>query len=113
MKFTIDSTTDQVQSTGGIALAAKISACNVNLLNLATISPVEAGGRKYIPVDVDVSPLDNSGSHKEGVRRTYKRHDGFAPIFSYIGAEDICSIQNFGKRSSIVKETPLNIWPEM
>ena len=25
MKFTIDSTTDQVQSTGGIALAAKIS----------------------------------------------------------------------------------------
>lgn len=130
MKFTIDSTTEQVQSTGGIALAAKISekigfnfsdsnsrnqlvhpeilkvmyglfvqgrtsfeeiklfrsdpffkqafdlkyvpaaetlrlylekiseakdyvlgkisGCNVNLLNLATISPVEAGGRKYI-----------------------------------------------------------------
>jgi len=169
MKFTIDSTTDQVQSTGGIALAAKISekiglnfsdgnsknqlvhpeiprimyglfvqgrnsfeeiklfrydsffkkafnlayvpaaetlrlyleeiseakdyvlgkisACNVNLLNLATISPVEAGGRKYVPVDVDVSPLDNSKSHKEGVSRTYKGHDGFAPIFSYVGAE--------------------------
>ena len=130
MEFTIDSATDQVQSTGGIALAAKISekigfnftdaksssqlvhpeivrimyglfvqgrtsfeeiklfrsdpffkqafdlkyvpaaetlrlylekiseakdyvlgkisGCNVNLLNLATISPVEAGGRKYI-----------------------------------------------------------------
>ena len=41
MKFTIDSTTDQVQNTGGIALAAKISNCNVNLLNLATISPVQ------------------------------------------------------------------------
>lgn len=169
MKFTIDSTTDQVQSTGGIVLAAKIaekigfnfatnksnsqlvnpeilrilyglfvqgrssfeeiklfrfdpffkqafdlkyvpaaetlrlylekiaeakdyvlqkiSECNVNLLNRATISPVEASGRKYIPVDVDVSPLDNSKSHKEGVSRTYKGHDGFAPIFSYVGAE--------------------------
>jgi len=65
----------------------KISDCNVNLLNLATISPVEVAGRKYIPVDVDVSPLDNSKSHKEGVSRTYKGHDGFAPIFSYIGAE--------------------------
>jgi len=166
MKFTIDSTTDQVQSTGGIALAAKISEkigfnfsdkesgsqlshpeilrtmyglfvqrrsnfgeiklfrydpffraafdlkyvpaaetlrlyleniaevgdyvlgkiseCNVTLLNLATISPVEVSGRNYIPVDVDVSPLDNSKSHKEGVSRTYKGHDGFAPIFSYI-----------------------------
>jgi len=169
MKFTIDSTTDQVQSTGGIALAAKISEkigldfsdpvskqqlvypemirvmyglfvqgrssfeeiklfrfdpffkqafdlafvpaaetlrlylekiaegkdfvlqkiseCNVNLLNRTTISPVEVAGRRYIPVDVDVSPLDNSGSHKEGVSRTYKGHDGFAPIFSYVGAE--------------------------
>jgi hypothetical protein len=38
-------------------------------------------------VDIDVSPLDNSGSHKEGVSRTYKGHDGYAPIFSYIGAE--------------------------
>ena len=49
MKFTIDSTTDQIQSTGGIALAAKISECNVNLLNLATIAPVEVAGRKQHP----------------------------------------------------------------
>ena len=169
MKFTIDSTTDQVQSTGGIALAAKISEkigfnfsddkyssqlvhpeilrimyglfvqgrtsfeeiklfrfdpffkeafdlkyvpaaetlrlylekiakagdyvlkkiseCNINLLNRTTISPIEVAGRKYIPIDVDVSPLDNSKSHKEGVSRTYKGHDGFAPIFSYVGLE--------------------------
>lgn len=65
----------------------KISECNINLLNRAAISPIEVAGRKYIPVDVDVSPLDNSGSHKEGVSRTYKGHDGFAPIFSYIGIE--------------------------
>lgn len=65
----------------------KISECNLNLLNQAIISSVEASGRKYVPVDVDVCPLDNSKSHKEGVSRTYKGHDGYAPIFSYIGAE--------------------------
>ena len=26
-----------------------------------------------VPVDIDVSPFDNSGSHKKGVSRTYKR----------------------------------------
>lgn len=65
----------------------KISECNVNLLTRTTITPVEVSRRKYIPVDVDVSPLDNSKSHKEGVSRTYKGHDGYAPIFSYIGVE--------------------------
>ena len=169
MKFTIDSTTEQVQSTGGIALAGKISEkigfnfpddkskkqlvhpemlrvmyglfvqgrssfeeiklfrydpffktafdlayvpaaetlrlylekiaegktnvlpkisdCNVNLLNNAFFTPLKVSGRTYIPVDIDVSPLDNSKSHKEGVGRTYKGHDGYAPIFSYIGED--------------------------
>ena len=41
----------------------------------------------YLPVDIDVSPMDNSGTKKEGVGRTYKGHDGYAPIFSYIGSE--------------------------
>ncbi|RKX75183.1 MAG: hypothetical protein DRP60_09150 [Spirochaetes bacterium] len=31
--------------------------------------------------------MDNSGTHKEGVGRTYKGCDGYAPIFSYIGEE--------------------------
>ena len=38
-------------------------------------------------VDIDVSPFDNSGSHKAGVSRTYKNFDGYAPIFAYIGTE--------------------------
>ena len=33
----------------------------------------------YIPIDCDVTPLDNSGSNKEGVSWTYKGHDGYAP----------------------------------
>jgi hypothetical protein len=42
---------------------------------------------EMVPLDIDVSPFDNSKSHKEGVSRTYKGEDGFAPIFSYIGRE--------------------------
>ena len=41
----------------------------------------------FVPVDIDVSPFDNSGSHKAGVSRTYKNFDGYAPIFAYIGNE--------------------------
>ena len=40
-----------------------------------------------VPVDIDVSPFDNSGSHKAGVFRTYKNFDGNAPIFACIGTE--------------------------
>jgi hypothetical protein len=40
-----------------------------------------------IPVDIDVSPLDNSRTKKEGVAYTYKKHDGYAPAFAYLGQE--------------------------
>jgi hypothetical protein len=42
---------------------------------------------RYLPVDIDVSPMDNSGTKKEGVGWTYKKFDGYAPILSYIGSE--------------------------
>lgn len=41
----------------------------------------------YVPVDMDVSPFDNSQTNKEGVSRTYKGCDDYAPIFAYIGRE--------------------------
>lgn len=34
-----------------------------------------------------MSPFDNSKTHKEGVSRTYKGCDGYAPIFAYLGRE--------------------------
>jgi hypothetical protein len=40
-----------------------------------------------VPLDIDVSPFDNSNTKKEGVSRTYKGCDGFAPIFAYLGQE--------------------------
>ncbi len=41
----------------------------------------------YIPLDLDVSILNNEDSNKEGVSKTYKLVDGFAPIFAYLGQE--------------------------
>lgn len=68
-------------------LQERIRSCNNAILAHETITPIEIAGRKYIPVDVDVSTMDNTGSHKEGVSRTYMRTDGYSPIFSYIGTE--------------------------
>ena len=52
-----------------------------------TLSPVSTG---HVPLDVDVTPFDNSASHKEGVAWTYKRHDGYSPIAAYLGGEGYC-----------------------
>ena len=41
----------------------------------------------WIPLDIDVSPFDNSGTKKEGVGWTYKKLDGYAPNFAYLGLE--------------------------
>jgi len=40
-----------------------------------------------VAVDIDVSPFDNSKTKKEGVSWTYKKFDGYAPIFAYVGEE--------------------------
>ncbi|QGP90986.1 hypothetical protein MGLY_03090 [Neomoorella glycerini] len=50
------------------------------------------------PLDIDVSPFDNSNSKKEGVSRTYKGHDGHAPIFAYLGREGYCANTELGAR---------------
>ena len=63
----------------------KLQKANSALLKKSSITAIEVNGRDYVPVDIDVSPLDNSDSNKEGVSRTSKGHNGYAPIFSYIG----------------------------
>lgn len=57
------------------------------LLHTREFGSVDVAGRALIPVDVDVSPFDNSGSNKQGVSHTYKGHAGYAPMFAYIGTE--------------------------
>ncbi len=60
---------------------------NTQLLARRSFGRVDADGLMLVPVDMDVSPLDNSGSSKQGVSFTYKKHDGYAPMFAYVGAE--------------------------
>jgi hypothetical protein len=43
--------------------------------------------KNWIPLDIDVSPFDNSNTKKEGVSYTYKGFDGYSPIFAYLGEE--------------------------
>jgi hypothetical protein len=46
--------------------------------------------RKYAVLDIDVFPMDNSGTKKEGVSYTYKGFDGYAPLAAYLGGEGWC-----------------------
>jgi hypothetical protein len=43
------------------------------------------GENNYLMLDFDVTPMDNSNTQKEGVSKTYKLFDGYAPMFSYVG----------------------------
>ncbi len=70
----------------GISMNTQILEGNISMFRECGFEPsaLECG---CVPVDIDVSPFDNSGSHKKGVSRTYKNYDGYAPIFAYIGTE--------------------------
>ena len=59
---------------------------NIELLRKVSYFGTEKSAYgEYTPLDIDVSPMDNTGSKKEGVSWTYKNHDGYAPIFAYLG----------------------------
>ncbi len=64
-----------------------ISLFNISLLKKCRLGPAAVDSGKYIPVALDVSPLDNSGSKKEGGSWAYERHDGHSPNFAYAGVE--------------------------
>ena len=70
----------------GDSLRKSILEENVSLLLANKIQP-SALPNGLVPVDIDVTPMDNSKSKKEGVSRTYKGFDGYAPIMAYIGTE--------------------------
>jgi hypothetical protein len=68
------------------------------------LTPVFTG---HLPLDADVTPMDNSGSHKEGVSRTYKGHDGYAPMAVYLGQEGYCLRMELREgKQHCQKETP-------
>ena len=90
----------------GDTLRKDILQANVDMIREMKIEP-SALENGYVPVDIDVTPFDNSKTHKEGVSRTYKGFDGYAPIMAYIGTEGYCinTELRIGKQHC-QKETP-------
>jgi len=41
--------------------------------------------KEYLIIESDVTPMDNSGTKKEGIGKTYKQFVGYAPMMSYAG----------------------------
>lgn len=57
---------------------------------VSTNAPLSGLSTGHIPLDIDVTPHDNSNTKKEGVSYTYKGVDGYAPIAFYLGVEGWC-----------------------
>jgi hypothetical protein len=70
-------------------LMPQVDELSVGLLQRAR-APITALGCGWVPLDIDVFTLDNGGTRKDGVSRTYAGTDGFAPIAGYLGQEGWC-----------------------
>ena len=65
----------------GSSLRKEILQANVTMFKTIGVEPtaLENGN---VPLDLDVTPFDNSKTFKEGVSRTYKGFDGYAPMMT-------------------------------
>jgi len=70
----------------GDRLRGVILRSNADMFRKNKVKP-SANAAGYVPVDIDVTPMDNSDTKKEGVSRTYAGYDGYAPIVAYVGTE--------------------------
>lgn len=70
----------------GSSLKNEILNANVEMFRTYNIQP-SALASDLVPVDMDVTPMDNSKTSKEGVSYTYKGSAGYAPMMAYIGTE--------------------------
>ncbi|MBI5845801.1 MAG: IS1380 family transposase [Deltaproteobacteria bacterium] len=69
--------------------AQAVQSASIEMLKAAK-APVTKISTGHVPLDMDVFPMDNGGTKKEGVSRTYKGVDGYAPIAAYLGEEGWC-----------------------
>ena len=70
-----------------LGIIGQLRRTTLNLIEKASLTGIRIKKKTYIPVDVDTSPMNNSKTKKEGVSYTYKKYDGYHPIFAYIGKE--------------------------
>lgn len=73
----------------GATLVPVINRCSRTMIKRLN-APITGYKSGLVPLDVDVFPQDNSNTKKEGVSRTYKNYDGYAPIAAYLGMEGWC-----------------------
>lgn len=73
----------------GTELIPVIHRCSRTMLKRLK-APITSYRSGLIPLDVDIFPQDNSNTKKEGVSRTYKNYDGYAPMAAYLGMEGWC-----------------------
>lgn len=73
----------------GTRLIPTINRCSRTMLKRLK-APISGYRSGLVPLDVDVFPQDNSKTKKEGVSRTYKNYDGYAPMAAYLGKEGWC-----------------------
>ena len=70
-----------------------LDASVIQQLAKAKLTRIEVCGMPLIPVDIDVSVLEDTASHKEGVGMSYRRVAGYAPVFCHAGREG-CMVAN-------------------
>ena len=68
-------------------IIAQLRESSAKIISQAPLHGLWIEGRHYLPVDIDTAVMDNSKTKKEGVSRTYRKYDGFHPIFAYAGKE--------------------------
>ena len=78
----------------------KIDELNVELLKTCNFIEETYNKKQYIPLDLDVTVLDNEKVHKEGISYTYKGVNGYSPINSYLGHNALCFELREGKQHS-------------
>lgn len=59
----------------------------LSLRLLETLHAPISAYQGYVCLDIDTFVMDQSGSHKEAVSRTYQGVDGYTPIAAYLGNE--------------------------
>src|SRR5215469_4838233 len=60
---------------------------SARIIRNAPLHGLWINGKRYLPVDIDTTTMDNSKTKKEGVSRTYQGFDGYHPIMAYAGKE--------------------------
>jgi len=77
----------QQMSEDAEPVIGQLRASAAKIIRQAPLHGLWIQGKRYLPVDIDTTAMDNSKTKKEGVSRTYQGYDGYHPIFAYAGKE--------------------------